>query len=502
MKIGIDFGTSYSSAAAFCNGRIEHILFNGQPQFRTSVFFPDRAVDISGFELTFSHEQEISDGIRAAKSSYAKRVTKYNEDMAAIEARIRAAARNNNPMTKEEKAERRTMIAKPFLSSDQDLRESAINAIKRRWLSDEIVKAKEADIRLDAAIFGEEAIDALFIYESGRLVQSPKSMLGFRLGQAQRGYITGIVTRILKHIREQACLQLGQVVRYATLGRPVKFRSSIGPDGGAQAIAILTEAALAAGFEAIDFLHEPSAAAVAYHTSSVTAHHALIVDIGGGTTDIALAEVGTGDTQPNILNTWGEPKGGTDVDLGLSLRSVMPLFGKGVCPELLAPVFMDAVSVSDLNRQKTFRGLSFPHTPLPYAYRLAQLQKPGIPVRLNRDVEKLKIELSETAQSERSLDYIEQNLVVQATDSHLALAAESFMRTFQALLAQVASEIQNYNPTLFLTGGMSRAPYVIEAVKQAFPHCDIAPSEASLGVVDGLSVYASLTRDTRGPEHA
>ncbi|MNG32312.1 hypothetical protein D3C84_1182960 [compost metagenome] len=76
------------------------------------------------------------------------------------------------------------------------------------------------------------------------------------------------------------------------------------------------------------------------------------------------------------------------------------------------------------------------------------------------------------------------------------------MRTFQALLAQVASEIQNYNPTLFLTGGMSRAPYVIEAVKQAFPHCDIAPSEASLGVVDGLSVYASLTRDARAPEHA
>jgi hypothetical chaperone protein len=497
MKIGIDFGTSYSSAGAFRNGRIEHIMFDGQPQFRTSVFFPDRAIDISGFELTSLHEQEISDGIRSAKSSYTKRLTEYNEDIAAIEMRIRAAARNNKPMTEEEKAERRTIIAKPYLSSDQDLRETAINAIKRRWISDEIAKAKEADIHLDTAIFGEEAIDALFIYESGRLVQSPKSMLGFRLERAQRDYITEIVTRILKHIREQASLQLGQEVAQATLGRPVKFRSSIGPDGELQAIAILTEAAVAAGFEKVDFLHEPSAAAVAYHTSSATAHHALIIDIGGGTTDIALAEVGTGDTQPHILSTWGEPKGGIDVDLGLSLRSVMPLFGKGVCPELLAPVFMDAASVSDLNRQKSFRDRRFTHTQLPYASRLAELQKPGIPVRLNRDVEKLKIELSETAHSARSLNYIEPNLVAQATATHLALAAESFMRTFQQLLAQVSTEIQKYTPVLFLTGGMSRAPYVIEAVKQAFPRCDIAPSEASLGVVDGLSVYASLTQDVR-----
>ena len=349
MKIGIDFGTSYSSAAAFRNGRIEHIMFDGQSQFRTSVFFPDRAVDISGFELTSLNEHEISEGIRSAKASFAKRRSEYNKDIAAIEMRARAAARNKAPMSEEEKAERRAMIAKPFLSSDQDLRESAINAIKRRWLSDEIAKAKEADIHLDTAIFGEEAIDALFIYESGRLVQSPKSMLGFRLERAQRGYITGIVTRILKHIREQASSQLEQEVTQATLGRPVQFRSSIGPEGGLQAIAILTEAAAAAGFDKVDFLHEPSAAAVGYHSSSTTAHYALIVDIGGGTTDIALAKVGTGDTQPHILNTWGEPKGGTDVDLGLSLRSVMPLFGKGECPELLAPVFMDAASVSDLN---------------------------------------------------------------------------------------------------------------------------------------------------------
>lgn len=497
MKIGIDFGTSYSSAAAFCDGHIEHIMFDGEAQFRTSVFFPDRDVDISRFELTSQHEKEISDDIRDAKIAYAHRVSDYNKDIAAIEARARTAARNNTPWSKEEKAERLAMIAKPFLSNDQDLRESSISAIKRRWLQDEMAKAKEADIRLDTAIFGEEAINALFIYESGRLIQSPKSMLGFHLGLPQRGHIINIVTRILKHIRERASEQLGQEVTEATLGRPVQFRSSIGAEGGLQAIAILTEAAHAAGFEKVDFLEEPSAAAVGHHANSDIVHHALIVDIGGGTTDIALAEVGNGNPQPHILKTWGEPKGGTDVDLGLSLRAVMPLFGKGVCDELLAPVFTDAASVSDLNRQKTFRDRRFPHTRSPYAKRLAELQQPGIAVRLNRDVEKMKIELSTKSHSERLLEYIEPDLVARARAEQLADAAASFMRTFEALLAKVQTEMIGFRPVLFLTGGMSRAPYVIEAIKHAFPGCGFAPSEASLGVVEGLCIYAWMTEENR-----
>lgn len=399
-------------------------------------------------------------------------------------------------MTAEEKADRRKMIAKPFLSSDQDLRDAAINSIKRHWVADQIKKSEEADIHLDTAIFGEDAVDALFIYESGRLIQSPKSMLGFRLAKAQRADITGIISRILKHIREQASLQFEREVTEATLGRPVKFRSSIGTLGELQAIEILSEAAEAAGFQSVDFLPEPAAAAVKYHATSTNAHQVLIIDIGGGTTDIALAEVGTGSVQPHILNTWGHPKGGTDVDLGLSLRSIMPLFGKGICAELLAPVFVDAATVSDLNRQKQFSERNFARTQAPYHSRLIALQQPGLPIRLNRDVEKLKIQLSELPHSERSLDYIESNLVARTTSADLTTGAESFMRNFRDLLRVVRQDIKDCTPVLFLTGGMSRAPYVVNAIKETFPHCDIAPSEASLGVVDGLSVHASLPKSS------
>jgi hypothetical chaperone protein len=42
---------------------------------------------------------------------------------------------------------------------------------------------------------------------------------------------------------------------------------------------------------------------------------------------------------------------------------------------------------------------------------------------------------------------------------------------------------------------MSQAPYVVAAVKQVFPLCQVAPADASLGVVDGLAVHASLTKE-------
>ena len=94
-----------------------------------------------------------------------------------------------------------------------------------------------------------------------------------------------------------------------------------------QAVALaagLVEAAAQAGFDSIEFLEEPAAAALHYHAGSPQRHTTLVVDIGGGTTDIALADVG-GEAAPRVLRAWGVGNGGTDVDLALSMAQVMPL---------------------------------------------------------------------------------------------------------------------------------------------------------------------------------
>ena len=54
-----------------------------------------------------------------------------------------------------------------------------------------------------------------------------------------------------------------------------------------------------------------------------------VLDVGGGTTDIAHAQIGGRGQEPVIHRAWGLPNGGTDVDLALSMAHFMPLFGKG-----------------------------------------------------------------------------------------------------------------------------------------------------------------------------
>ncbi|WP_414069519.1 rod shape-determining protein, partial [Staphylococcus aureus] len=124
----------------------------------------------------------------------------------------------------------------------------------------------------------------------GHLVESPKSMLGYRLDPPVRQIIVNIAAHIFEHIRLTATRQFSVPVRGAVIGRPVEFRSSMGEVGGAQALELLREAAAIAGFDDVSFLEEPAAAAMHYHLGLAERQSTLIVDIGGGTTDIAYAE--------------------------------------------------------------------------------------------------------------------------------------------------------------------------------------------------------------------
>ncbi len=153
------------------------------------------------------------------------------------------------------------------------------------------------------------------------------------------------------------------------IGRPVEFRSSMGAQGSEQAIGILRETASVAGFDQVSFLEEPAAATMHYHKSLDARQHALIVDIGSGTTDVAHAELG-GGIAPHIAHNWGLPKGSTDLDVSMSLRSFMPLLGKD---SIRVPQhqFVEAASVHNLPKQREFRKQDYRLVAEPYAARPA-----------------------------------------------------------------------------------------------------------------------------------
>ncbi|WP_134536019.1 Hsp70 family protein [Pseudomonas aeruginosa] len=502
MRIGIDFGTSYTAAAAYINGSIQHILFRGESQFRTAVFVPEKPVDMSQFDESL-YVQEVDNSILSSKSSYTQKLKKYEEAASQIRVDYRRQVRDGYLSEEEAIAKIGQAIFalnKPILRSDDDLRKSAYGEIRRRWVQAQISESREQSTSIDdSAVFGEEAIEEFFAYEAGRLIQSPKSMLGFKLGESQRVAIVRIVANVLRHIRLAASEQLGADVTEATIGRPVTFRSSMGAAGSKQAISLLREAASQAGFSSVDFLAEPAAAAITYHANSSVKRRTVIVDVGGGTTDIALGEVGGSSKEPKIETTWGIGKGGSDVDVGLSLKAVMPMFGKGNC-SLLAPVYVNAAMVSDLNRQMDFRQNPLVGVQEPFLSRVRSLQRNGVTVRLNRDVEALKVALSTHTQAATTLDYIEADLSVTATRSDLEHGRESFVRSFDQLLHQVKESTAESSPVLFLTGGMSRAPYIAETVRKHFPGSEIVHGDASLGVVGGLAIHAAMKHSSRPTE--
>ncbi|MGV8961317.1 MAG: Hsp70 family protein [Stenotrophomonas sp.] len=450
MKLGIDFGTSNSAAAAVIDGRVVPIRFGEAMQFRTTVYFPEVMRDPNDFELTPALEHQVAELIDSGRRD------------------ARAAAQER---------------------TQEQLRRDAIRVVRRQWMEEQIREPRSSTTLLQNAVYGDAALEAYFEENEGNLVQSPKSMLGYNLHPRARQTITGIATHILEHIRLTASQQLGANVRQATLGRPVQFRSSIGEAGNTQALDILHNAAIAAGFDSIDFLEEPAAAAMHYHASSSESHDVVVVDIGGGTTDIAHARVG-GVGVPEVHRAWGIPRGGTDIDLALSLTGYMPLFGRGIT-RVPAHHYVEAAMVQDMTRQKDFRQHSYRDVDAPYGPRLKALQETGNTARLYRAVEQCKIGLSDAANHTSALDFIERGLDVEIAEGRLGDAAATYLRELGELLQQVSADIGRAPAAVFLTGGMSRAGYIQRAAAAAFPQSRLVHGDPSFGVVQGLALSAS-----------
>ncbi|MEW9570389.1 Hsp70 family protein [Rhodanobacter sp. Si-c] len=446
MRIGIDFGTSYSAAAAVVDGGLELIRFGEAHQFRTAVFFPEQVPSPDDFQLTPALAAQVESIVRRLRSQQAK-------------------------------------------GSEEQWQRDAIRVVRRQWMEEQARSTAVSIADFQHALFGEEAVEAYLEEGAGHLIESPKSMLGYRLDPPVRRVIVHIAAHILEHIRLTATRQLGTPVRGAVIGRPVEFRSSMGPAGGEQALDLLREAAAMAGFDEVSFLEEPAAAAMHYHLGLAQRQSALIVDIGGGTSDLAFAELG-GGRAPHVRRNWGLPMGGTDLDVGINLHSFMPLFGRGTA-KVPMHHFVEAASVHILPKQREFRRQNYRLVDEPFGSRLRALQQFGATTRLNRLAERAKIELGQADRSDAVLDFVHRDLAVSVDHEAFHQASEGFIKPLGALLEQARSELPGEPASLFLTGGSSRSSQLRACVQHIFPNVELVQGDASLGVVSGLAVAAS-----------
>jgi hypothetical chaperone protein len=465
MHIGIDFGTSYSAAAAFIDGELTLVRFGQAEQFRTAVFFPEQIPDPARFQLTPALEAQLASELRLARSQQRQQAS------AALARGQTAPAR-----------------------SDADLQRAAMRVVRRQWMEDQTRDTAASIASFQQALFGEEAVEGYLESGGGNLIESPKSMFGYRLDPQVRKVIVHIATHILEHIRLTASRQFRTPVRGAVIGRPVEFRSSMGLQGSLQAIEILRESAAAAGFDEVTFVEEPAAAAMHYHHSLGERQETLVVDIGGGTTDVSHARLG-GSEAPHISRSWGLPRGGTDLDVSVSLHSFMPLLGKDQI-SMPAHRFVDAASVHDLPRQRDFQQQDYRFVDDPYGSRLRALQEPGATTRLNQAAERSKIALSGSSTHAVELGFIEPALSIELNGDDFQAAIATFTYQLRRTLATVRDELDTAPQSIFLTGGTSRSPQIRQCVGDAFPGIALVQGDPSLGVVSGLALVARDAHST------
>ena len=262
-----------------------------------------------------------------------------------------------------------------------------------------------------------------------------------------------ISAMILQKMKETAENYLGESVSEAVITVPAYFN-----DSQRQAT---KDAGKIAGLEVKRIINEPTAAALAYGLDKKDGSTIAVYDLGGGTFDVSILEIGDGVFE--VKSTNGDTfLGGEDFDLRIV--------------DFLANEFQKDNSI-DLRKD-----------------RLA-LQ------RLKESAEKAKIELSSASQTEINLPFItaDQNgpkhLTLKLTRAKLeALVDDLVKRSIAPCEAALkdagikAAEIDE----VVLVGGMTRMPKITEVVQNFFgkePHKGVNPDEV---VAAGAAIQAGV----------
>ncbi|OHV69179.1 molecular chaperone DnaK [Mesorhizobium sp. LCM 4576] len=262
-----------------------------------------------------------------------------------------------------------------------------------------------------------------------------------------------ISAMILQKMKETAEAYLGEKVEKAVITVPAYFN-----DAQRQAT---KDAGRIAGLEVLRIINEPTAAALAYGLEKKDGKTIAVYDLGGGTFDISVLEIGDGVFE--VKSTNGDTfLGGEDFDMRLV--------------EYLAAEFKKEQGI-DLKADKL------------------ALQ------RLKEAAEKAKIELSSTTQTEINLPFITadasgpKHLTMKLTRAKFeSLVEDLVQRTIEPCKAALkdaglkAGEIDE----VVLVGGMTRMPKIQEIVKQFFgkePHKGVNPDEV---VALGAAIQAGV----------
>lgn len=353
--------------------------------------------------------------------------------------------------------------------------------------------------------YGNQANRMMLDGEAGRYMKALKSVLGTplmhetRILNGQPMTFVDIIGNLLAFVRREAESQLGQPITRALSGRPVKFHSD-DEARNAAAAEDLVACYLHAGFESVDFLPEPEAAARCVQQDIPLSGKGLVVDIGGGTSDFTVFSVQDGDIAIHLSE--GIRLGGTDFDRELSLNHVMPELGHGstlkramVEGELPMPasLFVELATwerIPQLYNTQTRAEVDDWHAMATEPHKLARLQSVleeelGHDIAAQVEAAKIKANVPDAASS-IDLSLIEADLTIGLSYEQLSESLASCERRMQKVLAAIAEEHPDVSDVL-LVGGSSLMDMVQRQVGQHFSAAKIQRHNVFAAVVEGLA---------------
>ncbi|MBL8582562.1 MAG: Hsp70 family protein [Rhizobiaceae bacterium] len=363
--------------------------------------------------------------------------------------------------------------------------------------------------------FGRAAVREYMEGAEGRFMRALKSILGTSLmgetTQVGRDRLSfeAIIGRFLRHLRTRLETENGSAPDKVVLGRPVRFVDE-DDEADRTAEAQLASAARAEGFRTIAFQFEPVAAALHHERGLSREQLALVVDIGGGTSDFSVLRLSPQraadpDRLRDILSTSGVHVGGTDFDRRLSIARIMPELGLGTLTadgRRHMPVwyFNDMATWHRINTLYTARNARDIQTLIREAAepeklrRYAHVLKHRSGHRLAAEAERAKIALTDTEQaiirlSEQGLDL---GIPIDRADFEAAVAelVEGISAALDAALKLAGVTAQAVD-TVILTGGGVQVPVVEAAAIARFPDADVLRSDRFGSVGLGLAIDAA-----------
>ena len=299
-------------------------------------------------------------------------------------------------------------------------------------------------------------------------VQRSKALVSYKIAEGKNGGVDIVLSdgkhltppeisaMILGKLKTDAEAFLGDKVTQAVITVPAYF-----DDNQRQAT---KDAGQIAGLEVLRIVNEPTAAALAYGLDKKKDEIVAVYDLGGGTFDISILQLGEGVFEVKATN--GDTHlGGDDFD-----QRVI---------EWLVEEFKKDQGIDLRNDRQALQ-------------------------RLKEAAEKAKIELSSTMQTEVNLPFITadqagpKHLVITLTRSKLEQLVGDLV---EKTLGPVTKCMKDADVTeakvneVILVGGMTRMPLVVEAVKKEFdgkePHKGVNPDEV---VAIGAAIQAGVLK--------